>query len=111
MGDYLSDQYRNYGQFLNDAGFTYAIIMLCWHYWLYHTTNKNEAPAESVQCLRTYYMEFSLWVSEDSRLYCNFQVSTKDSLFVSTLLTSFFYDCCIAGLSRLVVGPALNSNA
>jgi len=32
---------------------------LCCHYWLYHTTNKNKVRRESVQCLRTYYMEFS----------------------------------------------------
>jgi len=31
-----------------------------------------------------------------------------DDLFVSIFLVSVFYDCCITGPSRLVVGPALN---
>jgi len=38
--------------------------MLRWHYWFYHTTNKNKDRQESVQCLRTYYVELSPWVSE-----------------------------------------------
>jgi len=38
----------------------------------YQTTNENKARRDSVQCIRIWNMEFSHWVSEDSRLYCNF---------------------------------------
>ena len=64
-----------------------AIAMLD---WLFHTTNKNKKKLgrEIVQCLQTDCMEFSTRVSEDSRLYCNFQASTilKTHFFSMTFI-------------------------